>query len=728
MVQPKTITNDLTSKLGQNIDADGVYGSQCVDTINYVLKKYFNITLWGNAIDLPQSAKAKGLTWIDNEVGNVNSKPQEGDFFVMDTTNLYGHPYGHTGYVVSSDGYTMVTYETNVDGNADALSVGGPLRKLNRDFAGVIGWFRPKYEGTTTNKATVTNSVKGLPTKNVNGDLFSGTITDVDPNIMNSDSNRVTIDRVLIHHNGGTSDEGARRTWYVSTGIGTSAHYQVTPNKIWGCVGENFVAYHAGNYGMNQRSIGIEHLNNTGAPSWTIAEATYLNSAKLIADICTRYNIPVDRKHILKHGEVSSTACLPESYTELLTPSGWVTLKDIKVGDTVATFRVDDNSIIFDKVYAKVPSHKKDTWLFRDVEVTSDHRMLHYSSKMGDPYITSAKDMLSGNRQRNLLNAGKFTGKGLDMSNSLLEFLVAVQADGHYMLDYKNQKRPYGIEFHLKKERKVNRILDIIDELGYEYSHTLNSDMTHRIRLYGKDKVDFVEGYLKDKNFTWEFLQMSQEQFEVFMSALLDFDGCRAGNDYSSSEKVNIDIVQALCSLHNVGTRQSNNSQRVHFTPNYRSVRSLGGISSSAKRKSNVDVSCVSVTSGLILIRQHGRTTIVGNCPGGIDIDRLVRMAKDIVNNSSSQTIATNSGVPNLGGEGMSFTFQIKGDKGWNAGTIYYYNAYTNEIRGFHNPEELKWTQIVFKETTGRELKHYVWNTSAPVYTRVFSALQPKRY
>lgn len=199
MVQPKTITNDLTSKLGQNIDADGMYGSQCVDTINYVLKKYFNITLWGNAIDLPQAAKAKGLTWIDNEVGNVNSKPQEGDFFVMDTTNLYGHPYGHTGYVVSSDGYTMVTYETNVDGNADALSVGGPLRKLNRDFAGVIGWFRPKYEGTTTtSKATVTNSVKGLPTKNVNGDLFSGTITDVDPNIMNSDSNRTTIDRIVV--------------------------------------------------------------------------------------------------------------------------------------------------------------------------------------------------------------------------------------------------------------------------------------------------------------------------------------------------------------------------------------------------------------------------------------------------------------------------------------------------------------------------------------------------
>lgn len=146
-------------------------------------------------------------------------------------------------------------------------------------------------------------------TKRVNSDLYSGLITDAEPNLMNSDNNRTKIDRIVIHHNATTSDSVARATWYVSTGKGTSAHYQVTPDKIWGCVGEESVAYHAGNYSMNQRSIGIEHLNNTGAPTWTIAEATYQNSAKLIADIATRYNIPIDRQHIIKHGEVSSTAC-----------------------------------------------------------------------------------------------------------------------------------------------------------------------------------------------------------------------------------------------------------------------------------------------------------------------------------------------------------------------------------------------------------------------------------
>lgn len=146
-------------------------------------------------------------------------------------------------------------------------------------------------------------------TKRVNGDLFSGLITDVDEEIMNSDQNRLDIDTIVIHHNGGLSDEGARSTWYVSTGHGTSAHYQVTPDKIWGCVGEESVAYHAGNYEVNQRSIGIEHLNNRGEPDWTIAEETYWNSARLIADICNRYNLPINRETIHPHQEFTATDC-----------------------------------------------------------------------------------------------------------------------------------------------------------------------------------------------------------------------------------------------------------------------------------------------------------------------------------------------------------------------------------------------------------------------------------
>ena len=114
------------------------------------------------------------------------------------------------------------------------------------------------------------------------------------------------IDRIVIHHNANTNDV-VPQVWQSRA---SSAHYQVTPHAVRQCVDENNTAWHAGNWAMNLRSIGIEHLNSTGAPSWQVAPETIERSAHLVADICQRYGIPCDRQHIIKHSEVPrSTAC-----------------------------------------------------------------------------------------------------------------------------------------------------------------------------------------------------------------------------------------------------------------------------------------------------------------------------------------------------------------------------------------------------------------------------------
>lgn len=139
------------ANLGIGVDQDGAYGTQCVDLPNYMSVLYFGKRLGGNAINLLDSAKALGYRVEYNDVGNVDSKPKAGAVFVMDTTYLYGHPYGHTGMVITdSDGYTMKTIEQNVDGNADSLYVGGPARYRERDFSGVIGWFYFPTDEVTT--------------------------------------------------------------------------------------------------------------------------------------------------------------------------------------------------------------------------------------------------------------------------------------------------------------------------------------------------------------------------------------------------------------------------------------------------------------------------------------------------------------------------------------------------------------------------------------------------
>lgn len=120
----------------------------------------------------------------------------------------------------------------------------------------------------------------------------------------NYDINRKPIDRIVIHWMNGTllgTDAVFKKP------NGTSAHYGIENNLIHQYVKEGHVAYHAGNYEMNQRSIGIEH---SADPNREASEQTYQTSAALISEICARYSIPIDREHIIKHSEVPrATQC-----------------------------------------------------------------------------------------------------------------------------------------------------------------------------------------------------------------------------------------------------------------------------------------------------------------------------------------------------------------------------------------------------------------------------------
>ncbi|WP_125582495.1 peptidoglycan recognition protein family protein [Lacticaseibacillus suibinensis] len=169
--------------------------------------------------------------------------------------------------------------------------------------------------------------------------VFSKLTTFIDERPMNGSSHddpgypRHKIDRVVIHHNSTTNQQVARDTW-LKGGKMTSAHYEITPTQIIGCVDETRSAWHAGNKLMNQRSIGLEHVNSSGAPNWSVAEETLKLSAKLCADICKRYGIPIDSAHIVPHNSIVATDC-PGG----INMSHYIDLVRQAAGQTVTTAR-----------------------------------------------------------------------------------------------------------------------------------------------------------------------------------------------------------------------------------------------------------------------------------------------------------------------------------------------------------------------------------------------------
>ncbi|PWU44961.1 N-acetylmuramoyl-L-alanine amidase [Micromonospora globispora] len=66
------------------------------------------------------------------------------------------------------------------------------------------------------------------------------------------------------------------------------------------------VGWHAGNWYVNAKSIGIEHEGFAGHGTW-YTEAMYRTSAKLVRHLALRFQIPLDRQHILGHDNVSGT-------------------------------------------------------------------------------------------------------------------------------------------------------------------------------------------------------------------------------------------------------------------------------------------------------------------------------------------------------------------------------------------------------------------------------------
>ncbi|MFC6065237.1 N-acetylmuramoyl-L-alanine amidase [Streptomyces ochraceiscleroticus] len=67
------------------------------------------------------------------------------------------------------------------------------------------------------------------------------------------------------------------------------------------------VGWHAGNWYVNSRSIGLEHEGFLAAPDAWYTEAMYRTSARLVRYLARKYDIPLDRQHVLGHDNVPGT-------------------------------------------------------------------------------------------------------------------------------------------------------------------------------------------------------------------------------------------------------------------------------------------------------------------------------------------------------------------------------------------------------------------------------------
>ena len=131
---------------------------------------------------------------------------------------------------------------------------------------------------------------------------------------------------IVIHLMDGEHIEGCD-AWFNNPAAVVSAHYGIAQDgRVHQYVKEEDTAYHTGRVvspsaklphpGINPNAytIGIEHA---GVPTDVWTDAMYEASAALIAEISTRWSIPLDRAHIVGHHEIYAPKVCPGPHCDL---------------------------------------------------------------------------------------------------------------------------------------------------------------------------------------------------------------------------------------------------------------------------------------------------------------------------------------------------------------------------------------------------------------------------
>lgn len=433
---------------------------------------------------------------------------------------------------------------------------------------------------------------------------------------------------IVIHFTAGKGDTAKNNADYFARcgGLNASAHFFVDENEIWQTVNLANTAWHCGsetgyyyNSCRNVNSIGIEMCSDWKNGEYVITMETQKRTVKLVQWLMEQYGIDIN--HVCMHYHVTHKYCLPLDSTELLTREGWKALGDVKVGEEVMQYDTNTDRLSFGVVSSVVEPYEAEVLKNHNFEATANHRMwarfYHANERWEEK---SYQEILDKGRTSMIKTSGFYENKGLPLSDNEIRFLVWLQGDGHYR-KWKPSNSIYGIEFHFKRQRKIDRLLSLLNEMEIVPQISYKNDGSTLIYVkFDKITYDWCCKWLSDKQFTYDWIEMTQNQFEVFWEELLQVDGCVAKNNYCSVIEKNLDVVQAICATHGMRAKKTlhakNHYKKYHYdsidiaTCNY----TIGDKQYSVEKR-NTQVSCISVPSGFILIRQQGRTFITGNCP-----------------------------------------------------------------------------------------------------------------
>ena len=315
--------------------------------------------------------------------------------------------------------------------------------------------------------------------------------------------------------------------------------------------------------------------------------------------------------------------------TEVLTENGWEKIEEIKENTKIYQFDIKTKEIDMDYPLRviKKPYNDNIITLYNDYgnflhESTYDHDILirdniseYGESDLLNPIKKIKVSDLKVRTNRSFIRSG-IKNTGYSDLTAHQKLLIAFQADG--WLGYKS-KNYTTIYFDLVKEYKINNLKIILEELGYEYTTTMQR-CPERTRFTIKIKHD----QLISKTFDWiDFNNVNIDWVKLFINELIKWDSSEVDGQfiYRTKIKENCDIVQILFTFVNLSHNYNYTRDGLHcikWRMNQNRLENTG-YKNSGKIKIKEEtynglVYCFSMPKGTLIIRQNNNITITGNC------------------------------------------------------------------------------------------------------------------
>lgn len=366
---------------------------------------------------------------------------------------------------------------------------------------------------------------------------------------------------------------------------------------------------------------------------------------------------------VSQHGVsmLTGNAGCVDADTEFFTGHGWKRIADYEQGDKVLQYNEDGTAELVEPIaYIKKPCEY--LWHFEtkygiNQTVCDEHRIVYWS-KDNCFHECNIQEIIDKQNAHGwygrFASSFKYGGTGIDLTDEQIRLMCAIICDGSFYSRSKKHNDSYNTcRFHIKKERKKERLRKLIVEANLEW---------HEVKSVAEGYTDFyTTAPMRAKQFDDIWYNCTNHQLQIICDEILYWDGsfnltkngllrkrfssnvlCTAefiqfafsSCGYRAAISVRDRTGQQYLTCGKIYTRKSIEYNVIITNRNFVGLNTDShkkGCSTKIEKVSSTDgyKYCFTVPSHMLVLRRKNCIFITGNCGKTSATNALVKMLED---------------------------------------------------------------------------------------------------